>query len=234
MSPFNSFEEYRRINPIMERDSTDTTYKYALLRGTIEICEEYQHLGSHEEGQVWFPLGLMIEKWIPFYYPIIADTRFIPQKGGESAEGSNHIRLSFRPLLTELVRYYQSAGGRLSHFYHDYVNGVIPNEISYKFLSLCRRLRTTITQMPMNHLGYSWSKKPYSIFTSPTNVVPLNVSENSSMNRIESFLPFLPPILGFFPKASSRRSLRQDKTLPQTPVQRARRGGNPLILQPFL
>ncbi len=46
--PDSSLEEYRKINFIIERDSTDTTCKYALLRGTIEICEEYQHLGKEE------------------------------------------------------------------------------------------------------------------------------------------------------------------------------------------
>ena len=53
----SSMEEYRKINLIIERDSTDATYKYALLRGTIEICEEYQHLGKVEDDTIWFPLG---------------------------------------------------------------------------------------------------------------------------------------------------------------------------------
>ncbi len=47
--------QYRRINNIIERDSADATYKYALLRGVIEICQQssllairqqYIHLGT--------------------------------------------------------------------------------------------------------------------------------------------------------------------------------------------
>jgi len=35
--------QYRRINTIIERDSADATYKYALLRGVIEICQQSSH-----------------------------------------------------------------------------------------------------------------------------------------------------------------------------------------------
>jgi hypothetical protein len=162
--PESSLEEYRKINLIIERDSTDATYKYALLRGTIEICEEFQHLGRIEEDKIWFPLGLLIEKWIFYYYPLIASERSIPQKSGETAEGSNHLRMAFRPLLSEVVEHYKRKEGGLSHFYNDYEKGSIPPEISGTFLSLCRKLRETITKMPMYHLGYSYSKMHNSIF----------------------------------------------------------------------
>jgi hypothetical protein len=165
MSSNSSLDEYRKINSIIERDSTDATYKYALLRGTIGICEEFQHLGSHQDGRVWFPLGLMIEKWLLYYYPVIAAERFIPQKGGETADGSSHLRMAFRPLLADLAGYYRTSGGGFSQFWNDYENGRIPPQVSGTFLSLCRKLRDTITLMPMNHLGYSWARKPYSVFT---------------------------------------------------------------------
>ena len=162
--PDSSLEEYRKINSIIERDSTDATYKYALLRGTIEICEEYQHLGKEEVDKIWFPLGLLVEKWIFYYYPIIANEQYIPQKSGETSDGSNHLRMAFRPLLTEVAGYYKKTGGGLSQFYNDYEKGEIPGEISGTVLALCRKLRTTITSMPMHHLGYSYAKKPYSVF----------------------------------------------------------------------
>jgi len=151
-------------NSIIERDSTDTTYKYALLRGTIEICEEYQHLGKEEGDKVWFPLGLLIEKWMFYYYPIIANEQYIPQKSGETVDGSNHLRMAFRPVLTEVVHYYKANGGGLSQFYNDYERGSIPREISGTVWKLCRKLSTTITDMPMHHLGFSYAKKPYSVF----------------------------------------------------------------------
>ena len=36
-------ENFKTINTIIERDNKDTTYKFALLRGVIEISQEYQH-----------------------------------------------------------------------------------------------------------------------------------------------------------------------------------------------
>ena len=37
-------QNFKTINTIIERDSKDTTYKFALLRGAVEISQEYQHL----------------------------------------------------------------------------------------------------------------------------------------------------------------------------------------------
>ncbi|MGB4578416.1 MAG: hypothetical protein WBH94_01425, partial [Methanoculleus sp.] len=47
--------QYRRINTIIERDSADATYKYALLRGVIEICQQSSHLREDDGDQVSFP-----------------------------------------------------------------------------------------------------------------------------------------------------------------------------------
>jgi len=47
--------QYRRINNIIERDSADATYKYALLRGVIEICQQFSHLREEDGDQVSFP-----------------------------------------------------------------------------------------------------------------------------------------------------------------------------------
>ena len=71
-------QNFKTINTIIERDSKDTTYKYALLRGAVEISQEYQHL-KHENGdRIEFPLGLLIEKWLLYYYPFIESD--IPRK----------------------------------------------------------------------------------------------------------------------------------------------------------
>ncbi len=35
-----SYEILKNINKIIERDSKDTTYKFALLRATIEVIRE--------------------------------------------------------------------------------------------------------------------------------------------------------------------------------------------------
>jgi len=82
--------QFKQINAIIERDSKDATYKFALLRGAIEISQEYDHLQRDTGDRVEFPLGLLVEKWLLYYYPLIAGSDFIPQKMARA--GIHHIR----------------------------------------------------------------------------------------------------------------------------------------------
>ncbi len=116
-------QNFKTINTIIERDSKDATYKFALLRGVIEISQEYQHLGKEAGDRISLPLGLLIEKWLLYYYPIIESQEFLPQLHGEKID-SIHKRISFRPLFKEVTDYYAGKGG-FSVFYNDYVNGFI-------------------------------------------------------------------------------------------------------------
>jgi hypothetical protein len=156
-------QNFKTINTIIERDSKDATYKFALLRGVIEISQEYQHLVKEAGGRVSLPLGLLVEKWLLYYYPIIESQEFIPQLHGEKAD-SAHKRISFRPHLKQVTDYYAGKGG-FSAFYNDYVNGSIPPEISPAVSALIRKLKNTITTMPMKHLGRSQEHRDFSIFS---------------------------------------------------------------------
>ena len=49
---------------IIERDSKDATYKFALLKGTIDIIQENDNYKEVTGQTVTFPMGLMILKWI--------------------------------------------------------------------------------------------------------------------------------------------------------------------------
>lgn len=42
----------RTINSILESDAKDASYKYALLRGTIDLCQRYSHLREEVDGRV--------------------------------------------------------------------------------------------------------------------------------------------------------------------------------------
>ena len=155
--------QYRRINSIIERDSADATYKYALLRGVIEICQQSSHLREDTGDRVSFPLGLLVEKWLLYYYPIFAAPTFIPQKNGETPDQGAGKAVAFRRHFMPVINYYQDRGG-ISVFYNDYAHGTMPVEIRPAFLTLVRAIRKTITGMPMKHLGYSHSKEHYSVF----------------------------------------------------------------------
>ncbi len=153
---------FREINTIIERDSKDTTYKFALLRGVIEISQEHEGLGRVSETEVEFPLGLLVEKWILYYYPLIESDVLIPQqRSGESREGGH--RIAFRADLKRVTNYYRPLGG-LSAFYRDYVSGTFPEGVEADVFALMKQVRSTISEMPMKHLGHSLSKEDYSIF----------------------------------------------------------------------
>ena len=99
-------ENFKTINTIIERDSKDTTYKYALLRGAVEISQEYQHLKRERGNRIEFPLGLLIEKWLLYYYPFIESD--IPQKAGEDKEAAKQI--SFRKTFRKITGFYAEQG----------------------------------------------------------------------------------------------------------------------------
>ena len=108
--------------------------------GAIEISQEYDHLKRDSGDRVEFPLGLLVEKWLLYYYPLIASPDFIPQKNGESRNSPYQIK--FRKSFRKVTEYYDTRGG-FSAFYSDYVNGKIPNAIDQSFRELVSDLKTT-------------------------------------------------------------------------------------------
>jgi hypothetical protein len=50
---------FTNISKIIERDSKTTTYKFALLRGVIDIIQESSPYISFSNNRVFFPTGLL-------------------------------------------------------------------------------------------------------------------------------------------------------------------------------
>ncbi len=147
-------EVFQNISKIIERDSKSTTYKFALLRGVIDIIKDNSPFIIHVDGRVVFPLGLLVEKWLIYYYPII-ESELRQIHGGAN--------LAFGPQFELLIRQYSCKGG-LSAFYNDLRNIGIPAEVKHDFLNLVYQLYDTITRMPMKYLGRSINNSYYSIF----------------------------------------------------------------------
>ena len=63
--------------------------RYRLIHGKKENPGEYRHL-KHENGdRIEFPLGLLVEKWLLYYYPFIESD--IPQKPRECDKGDENL-----------------------------------------------------------------------------------------------------------------------------------------------
>ncbi|MGZ0016567.1 HNH endonuclease domain-containing protein [Yeosuana sp. AK3] len=150
-------EVFFNISKIIERDSKSTTYKYALLRGVIDIIQDNSPYISFLESRVQIPTGLLIEKWLMYYYPILQSQTLIPQINGET-------NLAFSNQFIKLISDYEAHGG-FSAFYNDLKSKGIPEDLQSDFFELAKKLRDTITKMPMKYIGRSISNDFYSIFS---------------------------------------------------------------------
>jgi hypothetical protein len=170
-----NFDEYRKINAIIENDDAASTLKYALLKGTIEICQQYSHFKEVQGDRAWYPMGLLVERWLTYFYPIFESSIFIPQLVGETNRAPSK-KIVFREPFTEIISEYHENGG-FSVFFSDFASGMLPPEINAKLLKVCKTIRGRIIDMPMRHLGYSLHQKEYSIFTLPKKVpiIPRNL-----------------------------------------------------------
>lgn len=144
---------FQNISKIIERDSKSTTYKFALLRGVIDIIQENSPYISFEKDRVSFPLGLLIEKWLIYYYPILDSSVKIPQINGE-------LNLAFENQFMRIINAYEKVGG-FSAFYNDLKNNGIPKNLTSDLLELANQMKYTITRMPMKYIGRSISNNYY-------------------------------------------------------------------------
>lgn len=149
-------EVFTNISKIIERDSKSTTYKFALLRGVIDIIDDNSPFIDQRFGRVYLPTGLLIEKWLMYYYPILRSETPIPQINGEA-------QLAFSSQFKKVIDAYELRGG-FSAFYNDLKNKGIPSDLREVVFQLIKKLRDTITQMPMKYIGRSITNAYYSIF----------------------------------------------------------------------
>jgi hypothetical protein len=98
------------------------------------------------------PLGLLIEKWLLYYYPLVN----VPQINSST-------QLAFAAQMKTMVSFYELRGG-FSAFYNDLKNKGIPAELHILFFDLVKKLRTTIIQMLMKYIGTSIYGKHYGIY----------------------------------------------------------------------
>lgn len=147
---------FSNISKVIERDSKTSTYKFALLRGVIGIIQDNSPFLCFSKDRVQFPTGLLIEKWMLYYYPILESPTYIPQINGET-------NLAFEVQFKKVISAYSNIGG-FSAFYNDLKNKGIPKNLQSDFLELARKLKDTITKMPMKYIGRSITNDYYSIF----------------------------------------------------------------------
>lgn len=183
------YDALKNINQIIERDSKDTTYKFALLRATIEVIQEKSPYQKINGDRVTLPVGLLILKWLEYYYPIIEQK--LPQRNGDNLDS---FTLSFRTLFKKITDFYKKRGG-LSVFYSEFIRGNLPGEVEDIVFQLCKKLRDTIKDQPMRYIGKSVNGTEYSIYHREETNIRLMQPDKMDVNfLIENFTWFSIPI----------------------------------------
>jgi HNH endonuclease len=179
-------EIFLNISKIIERDSKTTTYKFALLRGVIDIIQDNSPYITINDNQVEIPLGLLMEKWMLYYYPLFESKILLPQINGKN------VKLAFHNQLEKIINYYNSRGG-ISVFYNELRIKNISPEIRIEFFALAKKIKDTITNMPMKYIGRSLSDNYYSIFQYQSNTVFKNQTNQNTQWLIDDCGSFTIP-----------------------------------------
>ncbi|MFC1657568.1 methyltransferase domain-containing protein [Candidatus Moduliflexota bacterium] len=142
------------IETIIRRDRKDATYKLALLRALCDIAQtEHFRVIWLPDGTISVPLGLVAEKWLEYYWPIIekdgrGEIAVIPQKRGLEIRKP----IAFRKAMRALISFYRSHGG-LSAFFHHYRNNEIPTQAVTLLDDALNSIARTIVAGPVTYAG---------------------------------------------------------------------------------
>jgi SAM-dependent methyltransferase len=142
------------LETIITRDKKDATYKLALLRALCDIAQYEPHMAKwRPDGTVSVPLGLVAEKWLLYYWPIIeldipGGKVVIPQKRGLEVNKP----IAFRRAVRDLAAAYAPHNG-LSALYNDYKSGTIPATCRPLVDTALNAIAKTIVSGPVTYAG---------------------------------------------------------------------------------
>jgi SAM-dependent methyltransferase len=143
-----------QIEGILNRDRKEATYKLALFRALAEIATQEPRaarwLGA---GEVAIPIERIAERWLGYYWPIVASGRFVPQS---QAEGAGSTRqLSFRATLAALVGAFAGQGehGGLAAWHSAVTAGELPAQINELYRAALRAIAAAIRSGPVTYSG---------------------------------------------------------------------------------
>ena len=117
------------IEAIISHDRKVTTYKLALLRALCDIAQSDNCSARwRRDGFVEIPMGLVVEKWLLYFWPIIeedgtGEAVAVPQMN--NGEAGNMIL--FRKGMRALINWYAGNGG-ITAMYRDFTSNSVHPE----------------------------------------------------------------------------------------------------------
>lgn len=182
-----NLEALSQINKIIEQDKISSTYKFALLKSTIDACQRYDNLIRLDDTHAHIPLGLIIEGWIFDYLPFVFK-RIRQQNRGNVLNAqieAAYDELFGTMLLDPEKTTWEDAYEKI---YSSYLTLTFDVEQSKILLKLSKSIATTITKMPMKYSG----DQPYEIYQTNRTAFG-NIHHIGNFNRqflIENFDTF--------------------------------------------
>lgn len=149
-----------QIESILSQDSKDSTYKFALLKSFSQIASSpLNRFAKFENGYVFFPISMIVEKWIESYWKLMDTEIFIPQRNAEQSSK----RLAFRKPLEETIAFYKKQSVNPYHtFYNHFQNGIMKNTPEYKVVrELINSIINTIIKGPVKYSGSSFDDQSF-------------------------------------------------------------------------
>lgn len=143
-----------QIETIINRDKKDATYKLALLRALCDIAQtEQKQARWHIEDTVSVPLGLLAEKWLFYYWPLIEldvgeAVAVIPQKRGLEI----NTPIAFRAPVLRLIAHCSRRGG-MDVFFHDFRKGALDTTTARLADTALNGISNTIVSGPVKYSG---------------------------------------------------------------------------------
>jgi len=137
-----------QIESVISKDKKDATYKFALLRALCAIAQtESQAVRWSSDGFVEVPLGLIAEKWLFYYWPIVeldrtASIVSMPQKRGLEI----NKRLAFRTPLWNFIQAY--GPGTLNAAFADFKSAKVPIALRDQLDVAINSIAATIVEVP--------------------------------------------------------------------------------------
>lgn len=165
-----------KINKIIERDSLSSSYKLALLKGTIFVVNKFDHFIKFEDEKAKLPFYFLVEQWFFDYLPFVYNN--IKQQTNEkkaqilNKKIENLYNQLFDTFKSETVLNWKEI---YSVIYHKYHKNKLNNKQKEVLLKLFKEIRMTIKNNPMKYIG----DDHYEIFfdISNTKINSLNYEE---------------------------------------------------------
>jgi len=166
----------KELNFIIHKESKSSTYKFALLRATIDIINNHSENIHFKNNRAYLPIGLFAIKWIEYFYPIFQNKKWIKAQ-------TTAPKLAFETELLAATKYYNKVAG-LNTLYDNLFKGIDNIEEKTLIQKLIRKLCSTIKLQPMRYFGSSIKNEGYSVY----NLEPVSRTNRDNSITMSSIL----------------------------------------------